>query len=93
MPQFRVPVLEKFEFQQKVKDKDLATPPVTPAPVKGDRYIVAVSTTRAWLGQEKKIAWFEGVNWKFDFTTSDTVAYRHCFQNSIMLPQELRRGK
>lgn len=64
MSQFRVPVLEHFEYQQNVKDKDLFTPPVSPT--KGDRYIVAATATGAWAGQEKKIAWYDGAAWKFD---------------------------
>ena len=37
-----------------VKDKDLATPPASPA--NGDMYIVAASPTGAWVGQAGKLA-------------------------------------
>lgn len=64
MSQFRVPVLEQYEYQQAVIDKDLSTPPVSP--VKGDRYIVGPSPTGAWAGQAKSIAWYDGAAWVFD---------------------------
>jgi hypothetical protein len=64
MVKYRVPVLEQYEFQPLVLDKDLATPPISPT--KGNRYIVAASATDAWSGKEKNIAWYDGVEWKFD---------------------------
>ena len=70
---YRVPVLEKFAYQPSVKDKDLATPPVSP--VKGDRYIVAASATGAWLGQDKNIAWYDGAVWKFDVPSEGWQAW------------------
>ena len=45
--------------QQSVLDKDLATPPSSPAD--GVRYIVAASPTGAWVGQAGKLAaWQDG---------------------------------
>lgn len=73
MSQFRVPVLEKYEWQQSVKDKDLATPPVSPA--KGDRYIVAASPTGAWASQADNIAWYDGAAWKFDIPLAGTETF------------------
>jgi hypothetical protein len=49
--------------QQMVLDKDLASPPSTPAD--GDRYIVAASPTGAWSGQAGKIAAFQDATWQF----------------------------
>lgn len=49
--------------QTRVKDKDLNTPPVSPA--EGDRYIVAAVATGDWTGNEDKIAFFFGGIWKF----------------------------
>ncbi len=48
-----------------VKDKDLATPPGSPAD--GDRYIVAASPTGAWVGHATHIAVWEstGSAWTF----------------------------
>lgn len=46
-----------------VKDKDLATPPGSPA--EGDVYIVAASPTGAWAGHVGDIAHFYGGSWKF----------------------------
>lgn len=45
--------------QASVKDKDLATPPGSPAD--GDRYIVAASPTGAWVGHAGKIARYSTV--------------------------------
>lgn len=44
------------------KDKDLATPPGSPA--NGDVYIVAASATGAWSGQSGKLAYYDS-GWKF----------------------------
>lgn len=60
----RLPELGSFEHQQNVKDKDLATPPVSPA--EGDRYIVATGGTGAWAGQDGKIAYYFSAAWVFD---------------------------
>ncbi len=49
--------------QLTVLDRDLATPPATPAD--GDRYIVAASPTGAWVGQTNKIAAFQDAAWMF----------------------------
>ncbi len=61
---YRVPVLEKFEFQPSIKDKDLYAPPGSPA--KGDRYRVKPTGTGAWAGHDDKIAWYDGASWQFD---------------------------
>lgn len=44
------------------RDKDLATPPASPAA--GDVYIVAASPTGAWAGQAGKVAYFDQL-WRF----------------------------
>lgn len=49
--------------QISVLDRDLATPPGSPA--NGDRYIVAASPTGAWAGQTNKIAAFQDAAWSF----------------------------
>ena len=46
-----------------VKDKDLATPPGSPA--NGDRYIVASSPTGAWAGHTGELAVYEVSAWAF----------------------------
>lgn len=62
---FRVPVLETFSWQKQVKDI-LAAPPANPS--KGDRYIVADVPSGDWstAGAAKKIAWYDGSEWKYD---------------------------
>ena len=50
-------------IQLSVLDRDLATPPGSPA--NGDRYIIAASPTGAWSGQAGKIAAFQDGAWAF----------------------------
>lgn len=45
-----------------VLDKDLFTPPVSPAT--GALYIIAATATGAWAGQEGNIAWYDQI-WRF----------------------------
>ena len=59
----RVPVLDKFEWQKSVKDKDLSAPPTSPSV--GDRYIVASSATGDWSGHDDEIAQWNGSSWDF----------------------------
>jgi len=59
----RVPVLDKFEWQKSVKDKDLSAPPTSPSI--GDRYIVASSATGDWSGHDDEIAQWNGSTWDF----------------------------
>lgn len=51
------------EYQDSVKDQNLAAPPATPAA--GDRYIVAASPTGAWAGKAGQIAEWSGSAWIF----------------------------
>jgi len=46
-----------------VKDKDLATPPGSPA--EGDRYIVGPAASGAWAGHEDDVAVRIGGSWEF----------------------------
>lgn len=56
--------LEQGAQQFAVLDKDLATPPGSPAD--GDAYIVAASPTGAWTGKAKNIAYYQdGTGWLF----------------------------
>lgn len=64
MATYRVPVLQDFNWQPNVKDKDLGTP--AGGESKGDRYIVSANGG-AWSdGAAKDIAWWDGVAWNFD---------------------------
>ena len=49
--------------QARVLDRDLNTPPANPA--EGDAYIVAVSATGDWAGQEGNIAAWQNGGWVF----------------------------
>ena len=76
MTQYRIPVEETFSWQRPVEDKDLATPPATPA--KGDRYIVAATATGDWATHEKDIAWCSnatGPVWSFDTPVAGWQTY------------------
>ena len=51
---YRVPVLEQFEWQQPVASMNLTTPPGSPA--RGDRYLIAAGASGDWSGEDKNIA-------------------------------------
>lgn len=51
---FKIPVLDHYEWQKAVQDKDLSTPPANP--VKGDRYIIAYNPSGSWHNKPKRIA-------------------------------------
>jgi len=61
------------EFQDSVKDKDLATPPASP--VAGDRYIVGASPTGAWTGKAGNITQYNGSTWDFKAPTTGMCTY------------------
>jgi hypothetical protein len=63
MAVYRAPDLDTFHWQRSVKDKDLNTPPGSPA--KGDRYIVGPSPTGAWVGYAARITYYDGAAWVF----------------------------
>src|SRR5512136_317717 len=63
MPTYRVPVLESFEWQGPVEDKDLSAPPGSPT--KGVRYIVKATGTGAWAGHDNEITYYDGAAWQF----------------------------
>lgn len=60
------------EYQDSVKDKDLAAPPGSPAAK--DRYIVAASPTGAWAGKAAQIAEWSGSAWTFVVPTTGMTA-------------------
>lgn len=56
-----------------VKDRDLATPPGSPAD--GDCYLVAASPTGAWSGQAGKLAFYLSTAWAFITAKEGMTAY------------------
>lgn len=72
MPQYRVPVLENYEFQPPVIC-ELSGNPASPA--EGDRYLVVATAIGDFAGQEDKIAWFDGSVWKFDAPKEGMLTY------------------
>lgn len=67
-------LLEQGSMWFSVKDKDLATPPGSPAD--GDGYIVAASATGAWAGQDGNLAFYVATSgWKFLTAVNGMNAY------------------
>lgn len=62
-----------IEYQDSVKDKDLATPPASPQAK--DRYIVKSVATGAWVGKETQIAEWDGSKWFFYTPSIGTTVY------------------
>lgn len=56
-----------------VKDRDLATPPASPAA--GDTYIVAAAATGAWAGKSGQVAVWSGSAWVFYVPRLGWVTY------------------
>lgn len=63
----------RFAFHLSIKDRDLATPPATPAA--GDTYIVAATPTGAWVGHAGHVAIWNGTAWVFGTPRLGWVAY------------------
>jgi len=73
---YRVPVLECFEWQQPVTSMNLTTPPGVPA--RGDRYIVAAGATGAWSGEDNNIAYCSnatGPVWTFTAASEGMITW------------------
>ena len=58
---YKVPILEFYEWQKAVIDKDLSAPPTSP--IKGDRYIINFNPSGAWYNKPKRIAEYNGDTW------------------------------
>jgi hypothetical protein len=56
-----------------VKDKDLATPPGSPA--EGDRYIVAAAPSGAWAGKAANVAAWQDGTWRFHAPKAGWIAF------------------
>ena len=54
--------LRGWDWQESVLDRDLATPPGSPAV--GDRYIVASGGTGAWSGLDDQVVEWDGTTWQ-----------------------------
>jgi len=63
----------RFAYHLSVKDRDLATPPGSPAA--GDTYIVADTPTGDWVGHTGKVALWSGTAWIFGTPRIGWVAY------------------
>lgn len=63
----------RFGFHLSVKDRDLTTPPASPAA--GDTYIPAASSTGAWAGKDGQIAVWSGSAWIFGTPRAGWGAY------------------
>lgn len=65
--------LGRFGFHLSIKDRDLTTPPGSPAV--GDTYIPAATATGAWAGKEGQVATWSGTAWIFGVPRVGWVAY------------------
>jgi hypothetical protein len=65
--------LGRFAYHLSVKDRNLATPPGSPAA--GDTYIVGPSPTGAWEGKANQVAVWSGTAWVFGTPRVGWVAY------------------
>ena len=80
-------------WQDTVLDKDLSTPPGSPAD--GDRYIVGPAATGDWTGQENNIAQWNATDnaWLFTVSSSGYFTYvedeqlLYCFESSAWNPE------
>jgi len=63
----------RFAYHLSVKDRDLATPPASPA--LADTYIVAAAPTGAWAGHAGHVAVWSGSAWVFGVPRVGWVAY------------------
>jgi len=64
--------LGRFGFHLSAKDRDLTTPPGSPAA--GDTYIPAATATGAWAGKEGNVALWDGAAWVFGVPREGWVA-------------------
>ncbi|MBM7868886.1 hypothetical protein JOC70_000355 [Clostridium pascui] len=62
-----------IEYQDSVKDKDLTTPPASPAAK--DRYIVKATAAGAWVGKENSVAEWNSSAWEFYAPEVGTTVY------------------
>lgn len=65
--------LGRFGTHLSVKDRDLATPPGSPAA--GDTYIIAASPTGAWSGKAAQVTIWDGAAWVFGVPRIGWLAY------------------
>lgn len=63
----------RFAYHLSIKDRDLATPPGSPAA--GDTYIVAAASTGEWAGKTDQVAVWSGSAWVFGVPRTGWVAY------------------
>ena len=63
----------RFGFHLSVLDRDLNTPPVSPAT--SATYIVGNSPTGAWAGHASKVAVWSGTAWVFGTPRTGWLAY------------------
>jgi len=59
--EYRVPILDKWEWQEPVLDKDLTSPPG--GLLKGDRYLIYGIGAGNWAGQDGNIVEYDGFFW------------------------------
>ena len=72
---YRVPILDTFEYQQPVLDKDLITSPGVTGGNKGDRYIVGATGGDWSTGTVLDITYYDGADWQFVTPTNGFIVW------------------
>jgi len=72
MADYRVPVLEHFEWQRPVSSR--VTVPVG-GEAEATRYLVIATSSGAFVGQENNIAYYYNSTWTFDVPTEGTILW------------------
>lgn len=73
MAMHRVADLDVLHWQGPVADKDLTSPPGSPA--KGDRYIIGTSATGGWAGHDLEVTYYTGSAWVFIAKEEGQIAW------------------
>lgn len=73
MAMYRVADLDVLHWQGPVADKDLTSPPGTPA--KGARYIIGTSATGGWVGHDLEVTYYTGSAWAFIAKEEGQIAW------------------
>lgn len=73
MAKYYAPNLLTYGFQSPVKDKDILTPPGSPAI--GDRYLIGGIGVDAWLNQDWNITMWDGTSWLFTIATEGMLTW------------------
>lgn len=72
IPSHKIPILEKYPWQETVKTKKLSIPPTVLS--EGDRFLI-INGNSIWSENTNKIAYYNGCEWKYDCPLPGWVVY------------------